>query len=302
VDEYRLGYQLRLGSRGYFKADFIMRDFKDFYVDFRNLQTGPTANGRGDLEVITNDDSLYERNYHAVQLQGRYSLTDRLTLLGNYTWSQLYGNIDGEDSTGVSSTAGTVTEYPEYNSFEQRNPSGYLPGDQRHVARLFALYDWRTSFGDFTFAATERYETGTPYAATLTIPLTGGFDEAYGFVPRSQSGYVSPPTSTTYYVQPRGANRADNFFQTDLGINWEIKFNRLSLFLEIDVFNIFNQDSAPVGRDYNNTVIRLEPFNVFTETPVEGVHYQLDDDFGTPDANAAFQNPRTFRFDLGLKF
>jgi hypothetical protein len=302
VDEVRLGYKTRWGSKAWFKADLIDRDFGDFYIDNTNLITGATNNGLADLNVINNDDDGFNRNYHAVQLQGSYRFSDSLILQGNYTWSQLYGNINAESSSGVSSTEGTTSVYPEWNNFEQRNPSGYLPADIRHNAKLFLIYDLNTNFGNFNFSATQRFESGTPYSATMSIPFSGGLDVAHGFPAAGSLGYISPPTSTTYWVRPRGEFRADDITQTNLGINWEISISKLDFFVQFEVFNLFNEDGADRGDGYNSGVTWLEPFNVFTETPVEGVHYQFDDDFGTPGSIGAYQTTRQFTVDFGLRF
>ncbi len=46
----------------------------------------------------------------------------------------------------------------------------------------------------------------------------------------------------------------------------------------------------------------LETFNPFTETPVEGVNWRKSDAWGTAENEGAYQQPRTFRFSLGLRF
>ena len=50
------------------------------------------------------------------------------------------------------------------------------------------------------------------------------------------------------------------------------------------------------------TINEIAPFNVFTETPIEGVHYELDPQFGTATGSGAFQRPRTFELDFGIRF
>jgi hypothetical protein len=46
----------------------------------------------------------------------------------------------------------------------------------------------------------------------------------------------------------------------------------------------------------------LQPFDPFTETPVEGVHWRKGDDFGQPAQTIDYQQPRTFRFSVGFRF
>jgi hypothetical protein len=47
---------------------------------------------------------------------------------------------------------------------------------------------------------------------------------------------------------------------------------------------------------------RMQPFNPFTETPVEGVHWERGPLFGQPTAAGAYTLPRDFRFSVGLRF
>jgi len=300
--EIRLGYQTRFGNKGFVKADFIGRSFDDFYVSNTNLLTGPTANGLNDLSVYNNDDANYERNYYAVLMQARWRYSKNLSFSGNYTWSQTYGNIDGQSSDGVSSTAGTTTDYPEYNNYAARNPSGYLPADQRHVANIFAIYDLNTAIGSFNFSATQRYESGTPYYNAILLPLSTN-SSSWGLPARSTSGYVAPPSDATYYLDGRSAHRAENMTQTNLGINWHLPISKLDVFIEIDVFNIFDQENAFIGEYYNTSgLATTTQFNVYNDTPVEGVNYTLDDEWGTPLTGSAYQTSRTYRFDVGLRF
>lgn len=301
AEEIRLGYTWKINSRGFIKGDVIFRDFDNFAVSNINLQTGPTNDGENDLAVINNEDSDFEREYHAVQFQWSYRIRDNLNLAGNYTWSQLTGNVDGESSSGVGTSVTTTTEYPEYNNFPNRNPIGYLFGDVRHRANVFLTYDLNTGLGVFNLSAMEVISSGTPYNRAWSIDLNQ-FDGEYGFPLLDDSGYVAPDTTSTYYLS-RGADRGETAYATHLGVNWELNFfKRAEVFVQVDVFNLFNQDAADNGQGYRSTINEVAPFNVFTETPVEGVHYDFDSQFGTATGSGAFQRPRTFEIDLGIRF
>jgi len=303
--EIRAGYQLRLGSRGFLKADFVHRDFEDFYVRHINTQTGRTENGDQDLALINNDSNgLYEKTYNAVQTSFRWRFNQSFRVSGNYTWSQLIGNIDGGSSSGILTSATSLTEYPEYNNFPNRLPTGYLPGDQRHILNLFAFYNLSTGFGNFDFALSERVASGSPYSIAWTLDLDGEFAGQYGLPDPDNDpfGYDDPDESATYYLG-RGTERSDAMFETNLGINWDIgMFKRFELFVEFDIINIFNAQSEHVGRTFNTTIDELAGFDVFNEVPIEGVHYELSDNFGRADSTADYQRPRSFRMDVGIRF
>jgi hypothetical protein len=321
--EFRLGYSTRW-SKGFMKADFITRDYHDIYSTVVNNDIGVvTINGfPNDRRFLTNDDSVYRRKYNAVQLQGAWYAADNFTVSGNYTWSQLYGNVVAETEGSGSISASTLTFYPEFNNFDQRSPDGRLSTDQRHVGRIFLTYDLNTAFGDFNFSMTERFESGGYYSAVATLPLTAQRnrvtnevvqrDVAYGFEPRGTSGYIFPPTSTSYYVSGRGEFQAENMTATNLGINYSLHLGRIEFFIEANVFNVFNQAKAPYANNgwYNATVNTLSDpttgltntFNVYTETPVPGTNYEFGSNFGQPINNSAYQTPRTLTLDFGFKF
>lgn len=46
----------------------------------------------------------------------------------------------------------------------------------------------------------------------------------------------------------------------------------------------------------------LEIFNRYQETPVEGVHWRKGPNFGQPVEEDDYQQPRTFRLSLGIRF
>lgn len=312
--EFRVGYSTSF-DRGFFKADVINRDYKDFYATHLfQAEAGPefgiTPSGV-DRRVLTNDDENYERTYNAVQMQFQYRVADNFNLAGNYTWSQSIGNFIGETEGQAAISGSATTFYPEYNSFDARSPRGYLDGDQRHIARIFALYDLSTRFGDFNFSATQRFESGAAYSAAFTVNFRND-PAAWGLPTRDQLSYSSPGTTTTYFVDGRrGQFNGEDMTQTDLGVNYSVKLWKIEFFAEFNLYNIFDEDAAVYPNNgWVNTTVRSTgtPFNVFTETPVEGVHYEFDPGFGTPlegngvTGNSAYQLPFTYTLDVGLRF
>lgn len=314
AQEFRLGYSTRF-EKGYYKADIVMRDYQDFYATHlfqgsAGEQFGVTPAGI-DRRLLTNDDTHYERTYNAVQMQFQYRVAERLNLAGNYTWSQNIGNFVGETEGQAAVSASSTTFYPEYSDFAARNPRGYLDGDQRHVGRLFAVYDLSTSFGDFNFAATQRFESGAAYSAAFTVNFRND-PAAWGLPTPDQVTYASPGTSTTYYVDGRsGQFNGENMTQTDLGVNYSVKLWKTELFAELNLYNIFDQDAAVYPNNgWVNTTVRSTgvPFNLNSETPVEGVHYAFDPNFGKPvegnglTGDSAYQHPFAYTLDLGIRF
>ena len=73
----------------------------------------------------------------------------------------------------------------------------------------------------------------------------------------------------------------------------------LRLFFQADVLNVFNE-GAQIGGV--TTVDSFDNFNPYTETPVEGVNWELDEDFGDATSEDDFQTPRFYRFSVGIRF
>jgi hypothetical protein len=97
----------------------------------------------------------------------------------------------------------------------------------------------------------------------------------------------------------------------------------LDFFVQAQVINLFNQFQlcgcggsatfALGGNVQNQTVdtaVRTnvtnptlyQPFNPFTTTPVEGVHWAKSPTFGQALNRFAYTTPRTFRLTFGLRF
>jgi len=314
MDEWTVGYAMALGSRGYVKADYIDRNWDKFYVINRTLETGTTpAPGGGFLDkgFVENSSGNLERKYNGVQLQGSYRLLDRLTFGGNYTWSELTGNVEGETASGATSLTDELNR-PEYTGFSQYNPVGALDGDIRHRANLWLMYDIPLGFMDVNLSLLERYHSGLPYSATQTIDVR----QSAARLPNGivNPGYATPPSTVNYYFSERGGLRLDDISSTDLAVNVGVPIAGIRLFVQGELLNALNEDGLEDPSFLNKTVrVRrnsatlpsgrpASAFNPFTTTPVEGVHFEHPANFGTPTLPDAYQQPRTYRFSVGLKF
>lgn len=304
-DEYTLGITGQLGSKATVRADLIHRKFNDLYWIQRDTTTGIVTNELGqrfDLSYLRNaKDNELSRKYDALQLQWSWQPLQSLNFGGNYTYSKTKGNAIGENA-GSGPIASTAGSYPEYNAFAQNNPSGYLPTDQRHKARAWLSWDaLHTARNSLNVSLLESYSTGTPYGAVAPIVI-----RPYVADP----GYVNRPTSSLYYFRNRDAFRTDTITSTDLALNYSFRIaagsKEVELFVEPEIFNVFNEHGALV---VNQTVLTasnggagLLPFNPFTDTPVEGVNYRYGSNFGKATREIDFQQPRTYRLSLGVRF
>jgi TonB dependent receptor len=318
MDEFTGGYSINVGNRGFLRADYVHRKWAAFYVVRRTIATGKAPDPNGgfvDQGVIENADAGLSRAYHALQLQGQYRFFNALNLGGNYTYSQLRGNVEGE----LPSFATVLTSYhnyPEYTDFAQNNPVGFLGPDMRHRANVWLQYDLGTPVGTFNFSALEHYHSALSYSASGTIDVRAGASNgpANGVV---NPGYVTAPTNVGYFFSDRGAYRVDNITATDLGVNWYLRpLGGARLFIETDFLNVFNEQGLEDPDFVNQTVntrrqagclqtgtnTRCVAFNPFTDTPKEGVNWQKGAIFGQATDARAYQLPRTYRLSFGVKF
>jgi outer membrane receptor protein involved in Fe transport len=328
MDELSVGYGAQLGSRGYVRADVIRREWNDFYILRKNLTTGKVhlpapSTSSVDQGVIETGDGDLERNYTGIQTQASYRFTDRFTLGGNYTWSKLRGNIEGEQynnatvlagCNGGAAVPGTDSGLcaPEYQAFEQNHPVGYLEADMRHRASLWAQYNLPTNFGRFNFSVLEKYHSGLPYSASAAIdPRFNATTNPNGIV---NPGYITAPTRVWYYFSDRGEFRVDDITSTNIALNYESPtIGRVHFFVQTDIINVFNESKVeypstargPVVNatvNVRRTLSSLTAFNPFTTTPVEGVHYTKPANFGQPTNREAYQDPREYRISFGVRF
>jgi hypothetical protein len=331
--EYAVGYGHQLGSNGYVRADYINRSWHDFYVSFLDLTTGvnTAANGsKVDVTQIGNDDSGLSRKYNGIQTQAAYRI-GRLNLGGNYTYSTLKGNVEGETFNNATVTVGNNV-YPEYVKFAQNIPNGYLNEDIRNRANLFANYDLALPWGNLNLGVLERYHSGAAYSAVGSIRMLGII---------TNPGYNTPPTNVSYFFSKRGQFRVDDIKSTDLTGTYNLPtFGKVNIFLRGDLLNIFNAQGVEFASTNLGAVIETRvytrasatragvarptcppstptcvngfyTFNPYTETPKEfhdgddvtqKYNFRLDPNFGKATNKDAYQLPRTYRFAVGVRF
>lgn len=320
--EITAGLTKRLGSKGLVRLDYIHREAKDLYATRVDMATGHVTDELGnvsDLKVIENSNIL-NRTYDGVNLQASYRITDRFSVGGNYTWSHAYGNYEGETAgSGPISNTANPNYYPEYSQQRWTNPSGDLSVDQRHRARLYAVYEIiSTKHNKLSVSLLESFFSGTPYDAQGTINLRDNNRVPYVTNP----GYAVAPTTANYFFTKRGAYTTEDITRTDLTLNYAFRipaFGReIELFVQPEVTNLLNEQGVVAV----NTTVRtryttssLLPFNPFTSAPTEcpqtstlaqckaaGANWQKGPDFGKPTGPGSYQTPRTYTVSMGIRF
>jgi hypothetical protein len=325
--EYATGLSRAFG-RGSVRFDYVFRDYKDFYIRRTDLSTGKVTNELGrtfDVNIIENasGDDL-KRRYQGGTVSASYRAHANIETGASYTLSRLWGNVDGENAASGPLTT-TIFSYPEYREAEWNLPEGDLFGDQRHRARVWGVFRvpiaeraGRLDFGLLFGAA-----SGVPYGLNANPGLAVGQIDPRPYVP--DLGYASALGSSStidYFFFPRDQYRTEAQYRTDFSVNYGYRFlGTAEVFFHGEVLNVFNQfqlcgcggtvfnnGGGSDLRTINTSVLTrsntatLQPFNPFTDTPVEGTHYRLGPTFGQATSRFAYTSPRTFRFNLGVRF
>src|SRR5207247_6657086 len=116
VDEWSAGYGRQM-QHGYLTADYVSRDWRNFYGARVDTTTGQRVDAYGnkiDVAWIINDRETVRR-YRAVELEGSWRY-GHSTAGGGYTWSKLRGNDEEEEGTTGSAPRNLPLRsyYPEF--------------------------------------------------------------------------------------------------------------------------------------------------------------------------------------------
>lgn len=329
--EYATGVNRTIGQRGAVRVDYVFRTYKAFYVVRTDLSTGQTIAPSGlpvDINLVENRDDL-RRRYQGGTVVGTYRVGGS-NLGASYTLSRTWGNFDGENPAS-GPLPSYLFSYPEYREARWNQPEGNLLGDQRHRARVWAT--WRLPIaeraGGVDVGLIHTFASGVPLSAggaTSAAPGTGiGQINPRPYV--GNPGYANPLGNTStveYFFFERDRFRTESQNRTDLSLNYSFRVSPVDLFFHgelLNVFNVyqlcgcggtvFNNGGGSDIRTINTSVLTsstapsaapLQPFNPFTETPVEGVNWRLGPTFGQAASRFAYTTPRTFRFSFGVRF
>ena len=316
TNEYVLGLSGTIGQKGSFRADFVRREYGNFYDLLKDTTTGKVASPvnaaqKYDLGLIVNSND-YTREYTGLHTQFQYRFGNRINVGGNWTWSHLIGDLVGETS-GSSVVRGGLHAYPEYFDRKWNAPVGSLGSDTRHRVRLYGNWDVPIpeGFGALNLGLIESFDTGTPYGAVGTI-RTGSYV--------TNPGYLTPPGSVSYYFTDRAAYRTDDIYRTDLSLTYSYRIGgAVEIYVTPQVFNLFNQQNVTAVNTTVNTAAQSSTFTAFnpftTAAPIEcpqgttaaackamGANYQKSALFGSPTSSTGYQTPRYFQLTMGIRF
>ena len=301
VDEFTFGAGMELDRGGFLKFVYTSREYNDFVEDFTTTATGTTQvrvdgnlAGTFSNQLIQNSD-LPTREYEAIQLIGRYRLSDNWTLDGNYTHQLTNdGNFEGEgvNTPGISSVIG---DYPEILNPTQHFPTGKLNDFAEHKLRVWTNYNLSVGrAGQLNFGLLMNFDSGFIFSNVDTFSGVTATQQAI----LDSLGYVDAPSSQDLFFGQRGAVEFDDALTFDLAVNYQLPiWKDLDLWVKADIINLFDDDTQIAGRttvdgDFSGPLDNLGLPTTFT-TPGNYLGARN---------NADFVAPREYRFTVGFRF
>ena len=297
-----------LRDRGHLKATYIRRRAGNFIEDFLDTTTGATkimhegrSYGMFVNEMFRNTDEL-ERNYDALQFDGRYRVTSRFQLDGSYTVQlRNEGNFEGE-ATNQPGVASVAFDYPEIFPADRLYPYGRLNDFQRHKVRIWGIYNLGLGWaGNVDLGGIWRYNSGQTYSlASSGVGLTARQQTIL-----DELGYASGPTSQTLYYAERGTENFKGYGLLDLSVQYQLPIWRTARpYFKFELYNVFNTDTLitwdnTVNPVYDGPVDELGLPTTYEEGPRFGEGTSVGD---YPPWLAGLDGGRTFQMSLGFRF
>ncbi len=260
--ELSVSFAMQLPRNGYLQASLIDRSFEDgfeSFIEFGNGTTELTVDGTSFVtdNVVYRNTDLTEREYLALQIQGRYDLRPNLTLNGHWTWEiENDGNYVGENF-GNPYAASPIGDYAEIFVADRNFPTGPLPSHLEHKLRIWSHYAVELGRpGDLDLTLLFRYDSPRTYSHTSFAPI---FPQQIARDP----GYAAPPFFQQIFFGGRGSQ----------------EFDDLSVFDFAGIYRIGIWQSLEPW-------IKLQVRNIFHSTPKRTFDTQIVPDFAGPvDAN-----------------
>ncbi len=262
-------------------------------TDVRRLQQSGASSdaidrAQGTLSAYRGLNSVFpkaQRNYHAMVLSISKRLSNRVSLLANYTYSRTLGNYAGTfDATSNENLPNFSSSYDLTDLLANKN--GPLPTDRPHNIKVLGTLEQPLPHGGrLTFGATFTAYSGRPINVL-------GAHSIYG------PSYV--------FILPRGSGgRTPMVTQFDVHLGYDQDLGkRVKLSLFVDVINLFNQRQVVnVDDDYTfsavSPILNGQPSDLMHLRSADGRPVITNSNYGQP---TGFQAPLYMRFGGRLSF
>jgi len=309
VHEFTTSYGVNIKrGKGYAEAAYVYRKTTNMIEDFITLGEGFTDVNFAGINAGLATNNVYRntgearRLFSSLVFQGRYNLTSRWIVNGQYT-VQLKndGNYEGEATNAPGATS-RIGDYPEIYNAARFFPDGRLQDFERNRLRAWSIYNFGLGrFGDLSVSGLWRYDSPQVYSLrALSQPLTSIQRDILKTV-----GYPDAPDNSSVYFGARGSEQFAGYAMVDANISYNIPLiGSVRPWIKFDVYNLFNNDKLISW----NTTIRQDP-----NSPVDALGlrtgYVKGASFGQATSASNFPAPfggatggRTLRVALGVRF
>jgi len=172
-----------------------------------------------------NNVSLLKQKYSGWQFVARRKMADKWQFFGSLTLSKARGNV------GLShlATSAFTDLFNTPNALVNINQSSTLDLDRPVVARIMGTYElpW-----DMYLSAFFSYESGAPWARTVTVVAPSSWLEEHG----------ARNLPATIFLEAPGSHRWPDFKRLDIRLEKSLKLNSgTSLNIGLDILNLLGQ-------------------------------------------------------------
>lgn len=186
------------------------------------------------------------RKYTAIDLFAEHPFDGSWYGRVNYTWSRSEGNTEGQlnSDLGQADPAATVSyDFKELMEYA----AGRLPNDRTHVIKAFGFYNLTP---ELTIGGNVLLASGRPRNCLGKYPDAANMaSQQYGSSLFHYCGTGDVPSAGTPVPSPRGSVGNLPWTKT-LDLNLAYRPNWMKeLMFKVDVFNVFNNQSAQQQRD-----------------------------------------------------
>lgn len=234
----------------------------------------------------------YERTYKALELSLDKPFDGHWGFNATYTYSKSRGTAEGYVQSTLQQEDAGLTQDFDFGSFTD-GANGYLPNDRRHVIKAYGTFkvaeDWRVG-GNFILAS------GRPISCIGFVPSTvPDFNKVdgkggSGDYTSASSYYCVNPTTGKSELVPRGSRgRTPWTSQLDTQVAWTPKLGNGRLTLQVDVFNILN----------NQKVVRVNETADYSRATTTAAEGKVNPNYLSP---TDFQEGRSFLFTGRYEF
>lgn len=305
--EFTLGYRRSLARGGFLRLTGIYKSWANLF-DWYPGQAYTDPSGAANFQRVLRNDSSLGRTYKSLEAEWLAPITQRLSVLGNYTFARMMANT----SATVDNPNRLTSQLPNWNNYFQSFSPGTAvqPYTQRtpdHTLNVFVTYDlasgkvkssltlranYVSGLADATYTSYNPYSPVFNHVANFSVP----YPTVPGYNDASNSNSGGLPNGYNLPLDGGRQINADTFttslkYNLDMPVYW-----RMHWFLNVDVLNVFNTKtqapwSLPTG-GYSDAAGQPPQYQAYGWRAVGDVST-----VGTGRVNG-----RSISLDTGIKF